>query len=292
LFHYQGSFTVKTRVCSLLWLGLFATGFADTVLADGLTPPTPSAAPIPAPAPDQDYLRAKWDPIHFPPAIDTATDAQCLACHQEILDRRVRDASPAGVKTSDTLAWYQTLSTYSGEQDSFHRRHLLGDYAQQVKDLRCNTCHQGNDPREETASSAADGLAFLTQRKSVDPNICLMCHGQFPYKSMALPGSWPTLRDGFANNCLLCHAAIRTNRHQVNYLKPAAIEAAGKTDGDVCYGCHGGRAWYRINYPYPRHTWTGMPTAVPDWAKDRPTESETRFHNDPQPTTDATEGGA
>ena len=32
-----------------------------------------------------------------------------------------------------------------------------------------------------------------------------------------------------------------------------------------------------ISYPYPRHAWPGMPPEVPDWAKDRPTESEARF---------------
>ena len=36
----------------------------------------------------------------------------------------------------------------AGEQETFHRRHLVTDYAREVMDLRCNTCHQGNDPRE------------------------------------------------------------------------------------------------------------------------------------------------
>ena len=76
---------------------------------------------------------------------------------------------------------------------------------------------------------------------------------------------------------LTCHAAIRTNRHQVSYLKAEAIEAAGAKNADTCYGCHGGRSWYRISYPYPRHAWEGMAPEVPDWAKDRPTESEARF---------------
>ena len=46
-----------------------------------------------------------------------------------------------------------------------------------------------------------------------------------------------------------------TGSLQVSYLKPAAIEAAGSRDAEVCYGCHGGRAWYRISYPYPRTPW-------------------------------------
>lgn len=260
---------MKIPARHLTWLILISAGIAG---AD------------PAPAAEQGYLNAKWDPIHFSPAIDTATDEQCLACHREILDRPVRDASPAGVKTSETLAWYQTLDTYQGDQDTFHRRHLVGDYAKQVMDLSCNTCHRGNDPREETANSSADGDPSLTQRKMVDPNTCLLCHGQFGNDKMGLPGQWPEVRDGFANNCLLCHAAIRTTRHQVNYLKPAAIEEAGKQSGDACYGCHGGRAWYRISYPYPRHAWTGMAAEVPEWAKDRPTESQARFRTTAQPT--------
>lgn len=228
-------------------------------------------------AEEQDYLAAKWDPIHFKPAIDQAKDEQCLACHQEILERRVRKASPAGVKASETLAWYQTLSTYQGEQDTFHRRHLLGDYAKQVMDLKCNTCHQGNDPREETANSSATGDPTLTQRKMVDPKICLMCHGQFPAQYMGIPGGWYQSAKLFNDNCLTCHASIRTHRHKVNFLKAENIEKLGAKNADVCFGCHGGRAWYRISYPYPRHPWPGMAEQVPDWAKDRPTESPRRF---------------
>ena len=228
-----------------------------------------------------DYDDARWDPIHFKPAIETATNEQCLACHQEVLEPSVSEVSPAGVKASEALAWYQTLSTYEGEQDTFHRRHLTGEYAQQVMDLKCNTCHQGNDPREETANSHATGDGTLTQRKQVDPEICLMCHGQFPWEVMTgLTGPWSESGQIFQNNCMACHAAFRTVRHQVNFLKPEAIEQAGTADGDVCYGCHGGRSWYRIHYPYPRHEWPGMAPQVPDWAKDRPTQSQARFQLD------------
>lgn len=226
---------------------------------------------------DGDYQQARWDPIHFKPAIDTATDEQCLACHREILERRVLEASPAGVKASETLAWYQTLDTYQGDQETFHRRHLATDYAKQVMDLRCNTCHQGNDPREETAHSSATGQSDLVQRKQVDPDVCLMCHGKFNYQVMGVPGEWAEHGELFANNCLTCHAVIRTTRHRVNFLKPDAIEEAATKQQDVCYGCHGGRSWYRISYPYPRHGWPGDGGAVPDWAKDRPTSSNPRF---------------
>ena len=48
--------------------------------------------PLLAGATDQtpDYQAAKWDPIHFQPAIDTATNEQCLACHEEMLTRKPR----------------------------------------------------------------------------------------------------------------------------------------------------------------------------------------------------------
>ena len=254
---------------SSITYGLLALPFtALLAIAPGLT----NAASPPA-----DYHAAVWDPIHFKPAIDHATDQQCLACHQEILDRKVRKASPAGVTTNEALAWYQTLDTYQGKQDTFHRRHLVTAYAKKLMNLHCNTCHQGNDPREETANSSATGSSALTQRKMVSPQVCLKCHGQFPNTVMSLPAKWPQVRDGFGNNCLICHAAIRTHRHQVNFLNAAAIEKAGAANGDVCYGCHGGRAWYRIAYPYPRHAWPGMAATVPPWAQGRPTQSEPRF---------------
>ncbi|MBL3528860.1 MAG: hypothetical protein JMN27_14975 [gamma proteobacterium endosymbiont of Lamellibrachia anaximandri] len=224
-----------------------------------------------------DYERARWHPIHFKPAIDDATDEQCLSCHGEILDRKVREKSPAGIDATNATAWYQTLSSYSGQQDTFHRRHLVTPLAKKVMDLKCNTCHQGNDPREAAFIPPDPSNTDFTLRKAVNPETCLMCHGASPYKLMGLPSPWPESRSMFQENCLLCHAGIRTTRHQVNFLKADAIEAAGKEDSDVCFGCHGGRQWYRISYPYPRHAWKGMAKDIPDWAKDRPTESESRF---------------
>ena len=70
---------------------------------------------------------------------------------------------------------------------------------------------------------------------------------------------------------------FRTNRHNVTYLKAAGIENLAQAGSDTCYGCHGGRAWYRISYPYPRHAWPGMDPEVPEWAKDRPTASDPRY---------------
>lgn len=243
-------------IAPLLWVS--AQG--NTQIPDGLT-----------------YDQARWHPLHFKPASETAADYQCLACHADILERRVRSESPAGVKASEALAWYETLDTYEGEEETFHRRHLVTNFAIQVMDLKCRTCHLGNDPREEAGMSHAGGDPTLIQRKQVDPEICLLCHGQFPYEHMGIPGSWLEYGPAFQNNCLLCHMMFRTNRHQVNYLKPQAIEALAREKEDVCFGCHGGRPWYRTSYPYPRHPWPGMPEAVPDWAKDRPTVSERRF---------------
>jgi len=228
-------------------------------------------------AEDLDHYRAAWDPIHFKPAIDSATNEQCLECHQEIVKRTVREVSPAGVKANQVLAWYQTLTTYEGPQETFHRRHLETPLAKKLMKMKCTTCHQGNDLREEAPIPPDPSKKEFTLRKMVNPEVCLMCHGQNPYKIMGLPGPWAEVRDAFQNNCLLCHAGIRTNRHNVNFLNAEAIEEEGKKNSDVCFGCHGGRTWYRIAYPYPRHAWEGMGKEVPDWAKDRPTESEPRF---------------
>ena len=224
-----------------------------------------------------DYERARWDPIHFSPAIDTATNEQCLQCHAEVMDRQVLSVSPAGVEASEVVAWYQTLDTYEGPQETLHRRHLVTPLARRLMDMKCNTCHQGNDPREEAPSPQANDTAGFTLRKVVDPNTCLMCHGKFNYPAMNLPGPWHEVRETLGNTCMTCHQVIRTTRHQVNFLNADAIEEAGNQSADSCYGCHGGRAWYRISYPYPRHAWQGMPEAVPEWAEGRPSESQPRF---------------
>jgi hypothetical protein len=224
------------------------------------------------------HAKAIWNPLHFKPAIEQADDKECLVCHAEVLKPSVRALSPAGVRADQSLAWYQTLDVYSGNQDTFHRRHLVGELAKKYMNLRCNTCHQGHDPRDEAPGTSktaqTDGY---TLRKQVDPKTCLMCHGQFNYEVMGLPGPWAQHGETFGNNCLMCHEGIRTSRHNVNFLKPKSIEAAGRESADHCYGCHGGRAWYRIPFPYPRHAWDGMEKDVPDWAKNRPTKSEPRF---------------
>jgi ribosomal protein L44E len=226
-----------------------------------------------------DYQRAQWDPIHFKPAIDKATNEQCLSCHQEIIGKEIRARSPAGIEAAKSKAWYQRTRTYQGPQMDFHRRHLDGPLAKQLMNMKCTTCHQGNDPREESPSTTGQPNDAFTLRKAVHPDVCLMCHGQMEYQNMGLPEPWSKSAKLFANNCLTCHAAIRTNRHQVNFLKPEAIEQAAAQNSDVCFGCHGGRPWYRIGFPYPRHAWEGMPEEVPEWAKGRPAESQPRFRH-------------
>lgn len=250
-----------------------------------------------------DYERARFHPIHFPPQIETATNGECLTCHQEVLDHQVRAESPAGLKADEALAWYQTLDTYVPEagtgQSDFHWRHLDSPLAQKVMNLQCNFCHRGNDPREESpdmmplraAFSADPATPEFTLRKMVNPSeTCLLCHGAMPDPEniMGLGGPWPEIRADMedqssddptlANGCLSCHQELfRTNRHNVTYLKAAGIEDLAQAGSDTCYGCHGGRAWYRISYPYPRHPWPGMDPEVPEWAAERPTASDPRF---------------
>lgn len=261
--------------------------------------PTPAAAPAPTPAKpaypaavlsasgEPDYNKALWTPLHFKPAIDTATNEQCLACHQEILEPSVRAASPAGVKADSALAWYQTLDTYAGAQDSFHRRHLTSAVAERLMNLQCNFCHQGSNPREEAPIPPTAQNAGYTLRKQVNPETtCLACHGQFPWQNMeGLTGPWHEQRADFetepgVNGCLSCHnpeGGFRSERHKVTYLKAEAIEQAATENADTCYGCHGGRSWYRISFPYARHPWPDMPDETPDWAKGRPTASDPRY---------------
>lgn len=237
-----------------------------------------------------DYERARYHPIHFQPAILEASDRECLVCHADILGRDLRAESPAGLKAGESLAWYQTLATYDGSQQSFHRRHMATPYADAVMNLQCNFCHVGNDPREESPDLLPAGVphdnAPFTMRKLVNPSeTCLRCHGAMPNPEeiMLLPGPWPEVRADFEyedepNGCLSCHRDLyRLNRHNVTYLNAATIEDLAQESSDVCYGCHGGRAWYMISYPYPRHSWPDMDEETPEWALDRPTESDPRF---------------
>ncbi|WP_083392787.1 c-type cytochrome [Rhodobacter xanthinilyticus] len=270
-------------------------------------PPAPSAeqeaeiaarvAALEAEVEGLSYDEARYHPIHFPKNIETASNAECLVCHQEINDAKPRAESPAGVQAETSLAWYQTLDTYSGPQADLHWRHLQSDFAQEVMNLQCNFCHQGNDPREESPDMmpgrpffSASASPEFTNRKMVNPETtCLRCHGAMPdpVEIMGLGGPWHEVRGDMedptdpatANGCLSCHGELfRTNRHNVTYLNAANIEELAKeVSSDTCYGCHGGRAWYRISYPYARHPWPGMDPETPAWAADRPTASDEKY---------------
>lgn len=96
------------------------------------TPDPGAEAAIAALAKITTYEQAKWHPLHFRPAIETATNAQCLACHKEVLEHKVRDKSPAGVEAAKSVAWYQTLDTYEGAQEDFHVRHMTSPLAAKV----------------------------------------------------------------------------------------------------------------------------------------------------------------
>lgn len=275
-------FKFFSRLSAFLAAAIALSACQESVMPPASTVASAASAAAPAATPaaakPASYHAAKYDPIHFKPAIEKATDQQCLACHAEVLKPSVRQSSPAGLPASTTKAWYQVTSTYQGEQDTFHRRHLETPMAKQLMNMRCTTCHEGNDPREEAPGSSTFDSGQQILRKMVNPETtCLKCHGKMNFEVMGLPGPWEKSKDSFQNNCMLCHAGIRTTRHNVNYLNAKAIEEAGKTNGDVCFGCHGGRAWYRTHYPYPRHAWPGMAAETPDWAKGRPTESEVRF---------------
>lgn len=243
---------------------------------------------------DMDYERARYHPLHFPPQINQASNEECLVCHAEITGHKPRDTSPAGLPASSTKAWYQTLATYDGKQASFHYRHLESDYAKSVMNLECTFCHKGNDPRAESPDMmrgrpaySASATPEFTLRKMVNPSTtCLLCHGAMPNPEeiMGLSGPWPEARQDFEdeetlNGCLSCHGedGFRTNRHNVTYLNAANIEDLATASSDVCSGCHGGRQWYRISYPYPRHPWPGMDEETPDWALNRSTESDPKY---------------
>lgn len=256
------------------WLGpLLLAVVIGGFLGGYLRPQSAARSPVVAAEARADWLRAIYHPLHFAPASRQARDEQCLTCHGEVLSDQVQARSPAGLAATESRAWYQTLSTYQGPQESFHRRHLLTPLARELMALRCATCHLGHEPRDEAPATSATATAATsgTLRKQVDvERICLQCHGQLATEIMGLPGPWPVVKGLFGESCLTCHATIRTVRHQVDYLQAAAIERAGARDTNVCYGCHGGRAWYRLAYPYPRHAWPGSGEQIPEWAKNRP----------------------
>lgn len=173
-------------------------------------------------------------------------DGRCRVCHGHLLEHEPRASSPAGLGAAEAGAWYQRLDTYAGAQATFHWRHRKSPYAEKVMRMQCQTCHAGRDPREPALRK--DDPHFPTAlRKRVNPTLCLNCHGRFPDHSAAFRGSWTQARGEFAGNCLVCHQADAARRHRSPLLERAAIERLGARSGDVCYGCHGGRAWYAVS---------------------------------------------
>ena len=188
------------------------------------------------------YDRARYDPIHFRPAIEKATNEQCLSCHQEIIDRRVIDQSPAGVKAAESLAWYQTLNTYEGPQETFHRRHLETPLAKQLMNMQCTTCHQGNDPREEAPIWEGAKAGDFKLRKIINPDTCLMCHGQFGYEIMGLH------RAGRQPGCRRLLWVPRGTRMVSDPLSLSASQMAGHGGRDTRLGA---RSTFGIRQPLP-----------------------------------------
>lgn len=228
----------------------------------------------------KDLYVDRMDPVHFPPEIFQTKDSKCLQCHSDLMEKKVLARSPSGISSSGKLAWYQYTSTYEGSQMMFHSRHRDSPLSRQLMNLECRFCHRGNDPLPGEFSTSSK-MRNPVLRKSVSAEkICLRCHGTFPFSIMGLPGDWGEIKDHYSGNCLTCHSTIRTNRHNVSYLNAGEIERKAMENPEVCYGCHGGRAWYRSSYPYPRNPWPGMP-GMPEKTSDRampgPGKSEALF---------------
>ena len=174
-----------------------------------------------------------------------SADGRCRACHGQLLVAP-RAESPAGLSSEIGKAPYQRLNTYAGGQENFHSRHRSGQYALQVMRFQCQDCHPGRDPRLP-ALFRDDPRHPQMLRKKVDPVLCVNCHGRFPDHRAAFVGPWEQARAYFDGNCMVCHAADVGRRHASPLLVREAIERLGRNAGDVCYGCHGGRAWYAVS---------------------------------------------
>jgi hypothetical protein len=180
-------------------------------------------------------LRASYSPLHFKPAIDTATDAQCLACHKEVLEDKPRVASPAGVRAADSIAWYQRTSTYSGEQDSFPSPAPGDADGAGLDEPALHHLPSGPGPARGSAGLLGDGDAPdrspaspCASRSIRKPPASSATASFRPRRSWACPARGPRSRTCSRTTAWRCHAAIRTNRHQVSYLNADAIEAAAR----------------------------------------------------------------
>jgi hypothetical protein len=90
------------------------------------------------------------------------------------------------VRAADSLAWYQLTSTYSGEQDSFHRRHLVTPMAKQLMNLNATpvikATTRAKKPRALGDGATPQADAGFTLRKQVNPETDL------PQVSWPVPG--------------------------------------------------------------------------------------------------------
>ena len=127
------------------------------------------------------------------------------------------------------------------------------------------------------ATASPQATTDFTLRKQVDvETTCLKCHGQMNTVIMGLPGPWPESKASVRNGCLTCHAisARPPSGDLPECQRPS--KRPGRNNADTCYGCHGGRAWYRIAYPIRatpgRHA--GRRAGL---GKGQPTQSEARF---------------
>jgi hypothetical protein len=176
---------------------------------------------------------------------DSVVD-RCLTCHGSLVEALPHASSPAGLPARQASAWYQRVATYSGAQQNFHWRHLLSPFARQVMRAECDTCHPGFDPRKPMPAGD-DPRSRRPLRKRVDPALCINCHGAFPDHREAFTGTWEVACDEFDNTCLVCHRGDAARNHGHPLLDREGILKRVQQDPDVCYGCHGGRAWYAVD---------------------------------------------
>lgn len=190
------------------------------------------------------YERSRLSDVHTDSAKKGIQDATCLNCHQDIFDAdgAVLAATDPTIDLSKLKPWYQDVKTYQGPQLRFHYRHLKTPLATSIMNLSCVFCHENTEVRA-TYPGEDSGGSFRKQVSSETK--CLLCHGQFP---PAHGMSWPALQKTIGGQgCLACHQVdtLSTILGEVAYLKADKIVAQNQDNAVLCYGCHGGRAWYQ-----------------------------------------------
>lgn len=87
-------FKFFSRLSAFLAAAIALSACQESVMPPASTVASAASAAAPAATPaaakPASYHAAKYDPIHFKPAIEKATDQQCLACHAEVLKPSVR----------------------------------------------------------------------------------------------------------------------------------------------------------------------------------------------------------